>query len=62
MSEILELAAAKAGDCIHQLVMASKLQDEDYKALCARYDDALKRINDLTAELEALRTELGRRA
>lgn len=33
-------------------------QQDELGTLSARYDDALKRINDLTAELEALRCSL----
>lgn len=32
----------------------------NYRYLAARYDDALKRINDLEAELEHLRREVNR--
>lgn len=30
-------------------------EDDDYRALLTRYDDALKRINDLQSEIEALK-------
>lgn len=36
------------------------LQEETYRQLAARYDDALKRINDLESELEHLRWEVNR--
>lgn len=36
------------------------LQEETYRQLAARYDDALKRINDLESELEYLRWEVNR--
>lgn len=38
-----------------------KKMGEELVQQCARYDDALKRINDLQAENEALRMELARR-
>lgn len=61
MSDLLEISAAQFGDAMHRLIMAARLQDKDYKALLERYDDAMKRIADLTAELEYFRHEQGRR-
>ena len=39
-----------------------KHQKAEYQSLTARYDDAMKRIQDMQAELEFLRSELARRA
>ena len=60
MSDLLEISAAQFGDAMHRLIMAARIQDKDYKALLERYDDALKRINDMQAELEYLRQEVNR--
>ena len=40
---------------ISQLQREAQLAEDDYRTLLTRYDDALKRINDLQAELEALK-------
>lgn len=40
---------------------AIEIAKDNYRKLAARYDDALKRINDLEAELEFLRNELARK-
>jgi hypothetical protein len=45
---------------ISQLQREAQLAEDDYRALLARYDDALKRINDMQAELEYLRQEVNR--
>ena len=47
-------------DLISQLQRQATLSEADYRALLARYDDAMKRIADLTAELEYLRLEVNR--
>lgn len=39
---------------------AIEIAKDNYRKLAARYDDALKRINDLEAELEHLRREVNR--
>jgi chromosome segregation ATPase len=39
---------------------ALEQMDTDYNALAAKYDDALKRIADLQAEVEHLRREVNR--
>lgn len=39
---------------------AIEIAKDNYRKLTARYDDALKRINDLEAELEHLRREVNR--
>ena len=45
---------------ISQLQREAQLAEDDYRALLTRYDDAMKRINDLQAELEYLRREVNR--
>lgn len=40
---------------ISQLQREAQLAEDDYRALLTRYDDALKRINDLQSEIEALK-------
>lgn len=40
--------------------MTDNQQDLAYSRLFARYDDAMKRINDMQAELEYLRQEVNR--
>ena len=40
---------------ISALQREAQLAEDDYRALLTRYDDALKRINDLQAEIEALK-------
>lgn len=60
MSDLLEISAAQFGDAMHRLIMAARRQDKDYKALVERYDDAMKRIQDMQAELEYLRLEVNR--
>lgn len=45
---------------IDELARFFRLQDETYRQLAQRYDDALKRINDMQAELEYLRQEVNR--
>jgi hypothetical protein len=45
---------------ISQLQREAHLAEDDYRALLTRYDDALKRINDMQAELEYLRQEVNR--
>ena len=45
---------------ISQLQREAQLAEDDYRTLLRRYDDAQKRIQDLTAELEYLRREVNR--
>lgn len=45
---------------ISQLQREAQLAEDDYRTLLNRYDDAMKRIADLTAELEYLRLEVNR--
>lgn len=45
---------------ISQLQREAQLAEDDYRTLLTRYDDAMKRIADLTAELEYLRREVNR--
>ena len=45
---------------ISALQREAQLAEDDYRALLTRYDDALKRINDMQAELEYLRREVNR--
>lgn len=45
---------------ISQLQREAQLAEDDYRTLLARYDDAMKRIQDMQAELEYLRQEVNR--
>ena len=45
---------------ISALQREAQLAEDDYRALLTRYDDAMKRINDMQAELEYLRQEVNR--
>ena len=45
---------------ISALQREAQLAEDDYRALLNRYDDALKRMNDMQAELEYLRQEVNR--
>ncbi len=45
---------------LSELEREIELQDITYKMLLQRYDDALKRMNDMQAELEYLRREVNR--
>ncbi len=45
---------------INALQREAQLAEDDYRALLTRYDDALKRLNDMQAELEYLRREVNR--
>jgi hypothetical protein len=45
---------------ISALQREAQLAEDDYRALLTRYDDALKRMNDMQAELEYLRQEVNR--
>lgn len=45
---------------ISQLQREAQLAEDDYRALLTRYDDAMKRIHDMQAELEYLRQEANR--
>ena len=45
---------------LSQLQREAQLAEDDYRALLTRYDDALKRMNDMQAELEYLRREVNR--
>lgn len=47
-------------DLISQLQREAQLAEKDYRALLTRYDDALKRMHDMQAELEYLRLEVNR--
>lgn len=43
---------------ISQLQREAQLAEDDYRTLLRRYDDAMKRINDMQSELEYLRREV----
>lgn len=45
---------------ISQLQREAQLAEDDYRTLLTRYDDAMKRIQDMQAELEYLRLEVNR--
>lgn len=45
---------------ISQLQREARLAEDDYRMLLNRYDDAMKRIQDMQAELEYLRQEVRR--
>ena len=45
---------------IDQMRREAQLAEDDYRTLLHRYDDALKRIADMQAELEYLRQEVNR--
>ena len=45
---------------ISALQREAQLAEDDYRALLTRYDDAMKRIQDMQAELEFLRLEVNR--
>jgi uncharacterized protein involved in exopolysaccharide biosynthesis len=45
---------------ISQLQREAQLAEDDYRTLLTRYDDAMKRIQDMQAELEFLRLEVNR--
>ena len=45
---------------ISQLQREAQLAEDDYRTLLTRYDDAMKRIQDMQAELEFLRQEVNR--
>jgi hypothetical protein len=47
-------------DLLSQVQRQAQLAEDDYRALLKRYDDALKRMNDMQAELEYLRLEVNR--
>lgn len=47
-------------DLLSQVQRQAQLADDDYRALLTRYDDALKRMHDMQAELEYLRLEVNR--
>lgn len=47
-------------ELVQQFVRIIDLAEDDYRALLTRYDDALKRLNDMQAELEYLRQEVNR--
>ena len=47
---------------IRELEAENNMFVTQYEVLAARYDDAMKRIQDMQAELEFLRSELARRA
>jgi uncharacterized protein involved in exopolysaccharide biosynthesis len=45
---------------ISQLQREAQLAEDDYRTLLTRYDDAMKRIQDMQAELVFLRQEVYR--
>lgn len=45
---------------IGQLQREAQLAEDDYRTLLRRYEDAMKRINDMQAELEYLLREVNR--
>ena len=45
---------------ISQLQREAQLAEDDYRTLLTRYDAAMKRIQDMQAELEYLRLEVNR--
>ena len=45
---------------ISQLQREAQLAEDDYRTLLTRYDDAMKLIQDMQAELEFLRLEVNR--
>ena len=47
-------------ELISQLQREAQLAEDDYRTLLHRYDDAMKRIQDMQAELEYLRQEVNR--
>lgn len=60
MTEFITTALDNMMDELRNCQRLAVLQEETYRQLAARYDDALKRINDLQAELEYLRREVSR--
>ena len=60
MTEFITTALDNMMDDLRESRRLAVLQEETYRQLAARYDDALKRINDLQAELEYLRREVSR--
>jgi hypothetical protein len=60
MIEFLETALDNAMDEIREYKRLSQVQEASYRALAARYDEAMKRIHDMQAELEHLRREVNR--
>ena len=47
-------------ELVQQFVRIIDLAEDDYRTLLYRYDDAMKRIQDMQAELEYLRQEVNR--
>lgn len=60
MSETIHDVLLRFLEDSKQLQRFIYLQDDDYKRLLQRYDDAQKRIHDMQAELEYLRMEVNR--
>lgn len=60
MRVISDELAALIGDAMEKATQCLMQTEKDYAALAARYDDAMKRINDMQAELEHLRREVSR--
>ena len=60
MSETAEELLRDSMNLAERGLAIMKLMDADYKALASRYDDAMKRIQDMQAELEYLRQEVNR--
>jgi hypothetical protein len=60
MTELLETALDNAIEEIRECKRLSQVQEASYRALAARYDDAMKRIHDMQAELEHLRRGVNR--
>lgn len=60
MTEFITTALDNMINDLRESRRLAVLQEETYRQLAARYDDALKRINDLESELEYLRWEVNR--
>lgn len=60
MSEVTD-AIERLGAANRDVIMHFEVLYRDFSALTVRYDDAMKRIQDMQAELEFLRSELARR-
>ncbi len=60
MSETINAGLVQIADQFKELQRQVWLQQDDYRALLTRYDDAIKRLHDMQAELEYLRREVNR--
>lgn len=60
MSEIIHTAILQLHDLLKELQRQIYVHDDAYHKLLSRYDDAQKRMHDMQAELEYLRSEQGR--